>query len=181
MVGASKSRKVHVRILTATNKDLRALVDKGAFREDFYFRLSVITVAVPPLRERGDDILLLVHHFASKFAGEAGRPTPNFTDKALRALRNYSWPGNVRELENLMQRLIIMTENETVDVTDLPSLMRFAVSAENGLNRSLAEVETEHIQNVLASVGGNKTKAAEILGIDRKTLRLKLKNAREDK
>jgi two-component system response regulator HydG len=181
MVGASKSRKVDVRILTATNKDLHALVEKGAFREDFYFRLSVITIAVPPLRERADDILLLVQHFASKFAEEAGKPTQKFTDKALRALRNYSWPGNVRELENLMQRLVIMSEDETIDVTDLPSLMRFAVSAEYGLNRTLAEVEAEHIQNVLAGVGGNKTKAAEILGIDRKTLRQRLKNARADK
>ncbi|UCD93575.1 MAG: sigma-54-dependent Fis family transcriptional regulator [Candidatus Zixiibacteriota bacterium] len=179
MVGASKSRKVNVRILTATNKDLHALVGKGAFREDFYFRLSVITIAVPPLRERGDDILLLVRHFASKFAREAGKQTPNFTDKALRALRSYSWPGNVRELENLMQRLVIMTEEKTLDVPDLPSLMRFAVSAENGLNRTLTEIETEHIQNVLAGVGGNKTRAAEILGIDRKTLRQKLKNAQK--
>jgi two-component system response regulator HydG len=90
-------------------------------------------------------------------------------------LRNYYWPGNVRELENVMQRLVVMTDGSLIDVPDLPSLMRFTASHQTGLHRTLAEVEAEHIRNVLSSVGGNKTRAAEILGIDRKTLREKLK------
>jgi DNA-binding NtrC family response regulator len=175
MVGATRTRKVDVRILVATNKDLLSLVKKGAFREDLFFRLNVITIVVPPLRERGDDILLLARQFAAKFAGEMGRPVPNFTDRTLEAFMNYSWPGNVRELENLIQRLVVMTDGNTIDAPDLPSHMRFSVIREAGFNRTLAEVEAEYIKNVLASVNNNKTRAAVILGIDRKTLREKLK------
>jgi DNA-binding NtrC family response regulator len=175
MVGATRSRKVDVRIIAATNKDLLSLVRKGVFREDLFFRLNVITIALPPLRERGDDILLLARHFATEFAEEFGKLTPKFSDSALQVLRNYHWPGNVRELENVVQRLVVMTDGDIVEVSDLPSLMRFSALRETGLNRTLAEVEGEYIRNVLASVNGNKTKTAEILGIDRKTLREKLK------
>ena len=175
MVGATRSRKVDVRIIAATNKDLLNLVRKGTFREDLYFRLNVINIPIPPLRERGDDILLLAHHFATKYADEFGKPTPKFSDNALQVLRNYHWPGNVRELENVVQRLVVMTDGDIIEVSDLPSLMRFTALRETGLNRTLVEVEAEYIRNVLASVNGNKTKAAEILGIDRKTLREKLK------
>ena len=174
MVGANRTSKVNVRIIAATNKDLFSLVKKEAFREDLYFRLNVITIDIPPLRERGDDILLLINHFSSKFAEECGKPTPRFTDKALEVLMNYNWPGNVRELENVIQRLIIMAEGDLIEVPDLPSLMRFSALNETGFNRTLAEVEAEYIRNVLASVSGNKTHAAKILGIDRKTLRKKL-------
>jgi two-component system response regulator HydG len=179
MVGATRSRKVDVRIIAATNKDLASLVSKGVFREDLFFRLNVLTIAMPPLRERGDDILLLAHHFAAKFAEEFGKPTPRFSDNALQVLRNYHWPGNVRELENVVQRLVIMTDGDLIEVSDLPSLMRFTALRETGLNRTLAEVEGEYIRNVLASVNGNKTRAADILGIDRKTLREKLKKTQE--
>jgi len=175
MVGATRSRKVDVRIIAATNKDLANLVRKGVFREDLFFRLHVLTIAMPPLRERGDDILLLAHHFATQFAEEFGKPTLRFSDNALQVLRNYHWPGNVRELENVVQRLVVMTDGEIIEVSDLPSLMRFSALRETGLNRTLAEVEAEYVRNVLASVNGNKTKAAEILDIDRKTLREKLK------
>ncbi|MGB7061754.1 MAG: sigma-54 dependent transcriptional regulator [Candidatus Zixiibacteriota bacterium] len=175
MVGASRSRKVDIRIIAATNKDLASLVGKGVFREDLFFRLHVLTVAMPPLRERGDDILLLAHHFAAKFAEEFGKSTLRFSDNALQVLRNYHWPGNVRELENVVQRLVVMTDSDLIEVSDLPSLMRFSALRETGLDRTLAEVEAEYIRNVLASVKGNKTKAAEILQIDRKTLREKLK------
>ncbi len=175
MVGARRTRKVDVRILAATNKDLLSLVKKGAFREDLFFRLNVITIAIPPLWDRGNDILMLTRHFATKFAEELGRPTPRFSDNALQVLRNYYWPGNVRELENVIQRLVVMTDGELVEVPDLPSLMRFSALRETGLNRTLGEVEAEYIRNVLASVDGNKTQAAKILGIDRKTLREKLK------
>jgi len=175
MVGARRPQKVDVRIIAATNKDLLSLMEKGEFREDLFYRINVITIHISPLRERGNDILLLAHHFANKFAKELGKPTLRFSDKALEVLKNYYWPGNVRELENVIQRLVIMTDDELIDAPDLPSLMRFSALRGAGLNRTLAEVEAEYIRNVLESVGGNKTKAAEILGVDRKTLREKLK------
>ena len=132
---------------------------------------------MPPLRDRGDDIVTLVSHFASQFAEEVGRSVPRFTDKALQVLKNYHWPGNVRELENLIHRTLVMTDGDQIDLPDLPDTMRFSAGREAGLDRSLAEVENEHIRNVLASVDGNKTRAAEVLGIDRKTLRGKLKQS----
>jgi two-component system response regulator HydG len=175
MVGDSKSRAVDVRIVAATNKNLQKHVQKGLFREDLFFRLSVITITVPALRERENDVLLLATDFAARFARDLDKPPLRFSDNALEALRNYYWPGNVRELENVIQRLVVMAESETIDVVDLPSLMRSSGPRSASLNRTLIEVEHEHIRNVLDSVGGNKTRAAEILGIDRKTLREKLK------
>ena len=175
MVGASRTRKVDVRILVATNKDLQALVTKGLFREDLFFRLNVILIVVPPLRDRGEDIILLTHHFVNKFAKEFVKPAPRFSDKALNAMRSYDWPGNVRELENLVQRVIVMSDTDVIAVSDLPSPMRFTVSRGTSLKKSLHEIEAEHIQNVLISTGGNKTKASAILGINRKTLIEKLK------
>jgi len=175
MLGSARSRPVDIRVVAATNKQLRALIEKEAFREDLFFRLNVLTIDLPPLRERGDDVLLLIRHFAGFFAAELGRAAPAFSDAALDVLRRYRWPGNVRELENVLQRLVVMAENDRIDVPDLPSLMRYSAAGSPGLDRTLAEVETEHIRNVLASVNGNRTRAAEILGIDRKTLRQKLK------
>ncbi len=175
MVGSTRPRKVDVRILAATNIDLPSLVKGGTFREDLFYRLNVVPISIPPLRERGDDVLLLARHFTERFARELGKQEPRFSDEALRAFRGHGWPGNVRELENVIQRLVVMAEGDRVDVPDLPSMMRYSVPREAGLDRTLAEVETEHISNVLASFGGNKTRAAEILGIDRKTLREKLK------
>ena len=176
MVGATRMRRVDVRIMAATNKDLISLVKKGSFRDDLFFRLNVITIMVPPLRDRGDDILLLIRYFTEKFSREVGKKPLRFSDKALDALRSYNWPGNVRELENVIQRLVVMTDGEFIEVPDLPSLMRFSALRGTGFNRTLAEVEAEYIGNVLSSVNGNKTRAAEILGIDRKTLREKLKS-----
>jgi len=174
MVGSTRSRKVDVRILASTNKDLLNLMKKGLFREDLFFRLNVITIDIPSLRERGEDIFLLTQYFATKFAEELGKPKLRFSENAISVLRNYHWPGNVRELENVVQRLVVMTEGDLIEVPDLPSLMRFSALQKTGLNRTLSEVEAEYIRNVLTSVGGNKTRAAEILGIDRKTLREKL-------
>jgi two-component system response regulator HydG len=175
MVGSSRSRKVNVRILAATNKNLLGLVKKGSFREDLYYRLNVIEITLPPLQERGDDILLLARHFVQKYSEEVEKPEPRISNKALTILRNYSWPGNVRELENVVQRLVVMTDSDLIDVPDLPDLMRYTGVRENGLSRTLVEVEAWHIHNVLGSVKGNKTRAADILGIDRKTLREKMK------
>jgi transcriptional regulator with PAS, ATPase and Fis domain len=176
MVGATKSRHVDVKIIAATNKDLQKLVEKGQFREDLFYRLNVITISIPPLRERGDDILQLAHHFIEKFAVEFGKPVPGISDDVIQALKKYAWPGNVRELENVIQRLVLMTDEERINVAELPPLMRFSVKQEANLERSLEEVEIDYIKNVLDSVGGNKTQAAKILKIDRKTLREKLKN-----
>ena len=177
MVGSARSRSVNVRVVAATNKDLRALVQKEAFREDLYFRLNVITIDLPALRDRGDDVLLLIRHFANTFAADLGKPLPQFSDAALDVLRRYRWPGNVRELENVIQRLVVMTDEENVvDVPDLPSLMHFSALGRGGFDRTLAQVEVEYIRNVLASVAGNRSRAAEILGIDRKTLREKIKD-----
>jgi len=175
MVGANRSSKVDVRIIAATNKDLTQLVRIGAFREDLFFRLHVITIDLPPLHKRGEDILLLANYFTKKYASESGKSELQFSPKALEVLKSYYWPGNVRELESVIQRLIVMTDSSIIDVPDLPSLMRFSAVKETGFNRPLAEVESEYIQNVLITVNGNKTKAAEILKIDRKTLREKLK------
>lgn len=175
MIGDSNSRKVDVRIIAATNKDLKSLISKGTFREDLYFRINVITIDIPPLRERGNDVILLVNHFITKYSKELGKPIPRFSETALQVLKNYHWPGNVRELQNVIQRIIVMSEDEIVEVPDLPSLMRFSALRGTGVNRTLAEVDVEHINNVLTSVDGNKSRASEILQIDRKTLREKIR------
>jgi len=180
MVGDSRPRKVDVRVIAATNKNLHVLIQSRVFREELYYRINVITIEVPPLRDRGSDILLLVEHFARKFAGELGRAVPRFSEKALEAMKNYSWPGNARELENTIQRIIVMNDELVVEVPDLPAFARFSVICTNGVNRTLAEVEADHIRNVLSNVGGNRTRAAEILGIDRKTLRKKMQQAKLD-
>jgi two-component system response regulator HydG len=175
MVGDTRTTKLNVRIVAATNKDLRTLVKKNKFREDLFFRVNVINISIPPLRERGDDIFLLVDNFTKKFAKDSGRKSVRFSDKALEVLKNYNWPGNARELENVIQRLVVMTDKNVIDVTDMPSLMRFSVAGKDEFNGTLAEVEYKYIQKVLVRTGNNKTKAAALLGIDRKTLREKLK------
>jgi DNA-binding NtrC family response regulator len=174
-VGGKHSRKIDVRIITATNKQLLKLVEKERFREDLFYRLNVVSIDLPPLRERGDDILLLTNYFTMKYAKKLGKETPVFSEKALKVFQDYHWPGNVRELENVIHRIIVMNDDINIDVPDLPPLMRFTALKESGLDRSLVEVELEYIKNVLVSVNNNKSKAAKILGIDRKTLREKLK------
>jgi len=175
MVGSSRTRKVNTRIIAATNKDLLSLVEKGIFREDLYYRINVINIHLPALRKRGNDILLLINYFLGKFSKEMDCPMLNFSDDALRVLVNYQWPGNIRELENLIQRLVIITDGDFIHVTDLPALMKFYVNQKKDVNRTLADVEIEHIRHVLTSVNGNKTKAAKVLDINRKTLGEKLK------
>jgi two-component system, NtrC family, response regulator HydG len=146
------------------------------FRDDLYYRLNVVTMTLPPLRERGHDILLLIRYFTAKFAKELGKPTPVFSDETLHVMKKgYHWPGNVRELENAVHSLLVMGEGQRIEVADLPATMRFSLSRQPDLTRTLAEVEAEYIRNVLDSVGRNRTKTATILGIDRKTLREKLK------
>ncbi len=174
MVGDARPRKVDVRIIAATNKNLSSLIQSRVFREELYYRINVVAIEVPPLRARGGDIPLLARHFAGKFAGELGKTVPRFSEKALEAMQNYAWPGNARELENAIQRIVVMNDEQLIEVPDLPSLARFSALRTTGVSRTLAEVEADHVRNVLANTGGNKTRAAQILGIDRKTLRKKI-------
>jgi two-component system, NtrC family, response regulator HydG len=174
MVGSSTPLKVDVRVIAATNRDLADLVARGSFREDLFYRVNVLTIATPPLRERGDDVLLLAHHFATVFAAELDRPPLRFSDPVLRRLLDYSWPGNVRELQNLVLRLTVMKDGETAALPDLPQAMRTARRTAPGA-RSLDDMEAGHIRAVLAGVSGNKARAARILGIDRKTLYAKIR------
>lgn len=176
MLGDTKSQKIDVRIITASNSDIQEMVLNKTFREDLFYRLNVITINIPPLRERKEDIEILIDNFNSKFSKENSKKVLKINSNIKSILVNYMWPGNVRELENFMHRLVIMSE-DAVTIDDIPAYMKMKVpkllSTEN---ETLAEVEKRHIDKVLKSVDNNKTKAAEILGIDRKTLRQKLKN-----
>jgi len=176
MLGSRKPKKINIRVIVATNRDLVKMVNNGSFREDLYYRLNIISIDIPPLRDRDDDILLLINHFLTRFSEECGKPKLNISDNVIAILKKYHWPGNVRELENLIYRLVIMKEDDTIEITDLPSIMRYSVESNSVFEKTLAEVEKEYIQNVLAYCNGNKTQAAKILDIDRKTLREKLKN-----
>ncbi|MFP4458884.1 MAG: sigma-54-dependent transcriptional regulator [Candidatus Zixiibacteriota bacterium] len=174
MVGSRKPHKVDVRIIAATNKNLMDMVSKGTFRDDLFYRLNVINIEIPPLRERGDDILLLTNNFLERYSKEIGRKTPVLSDDVIKIFKHYEWPGNVRELENILKRLVVMAEGDIIETTDLPQHMRFCISPNSGIDRTLKEVEAEHIRNVMAYTNGNKTHAAKILEIDRKTLRSKI-------
>lgn len=177
MVGNKKSIKVDVRVITATNVDLMHVVKKGNFREDLFYRLNVINIHIPPLRDRGDDVTHLINHFAERYTRELGKcKIPAFSDKTIDVLKKYYWPGNVRELQNLIYQLIIMSEHDKIETSDLPKSLRYSIQNSSNTNKSLEEIEREHILNVLTSVNHNKSEAAKILGIDRKTLRDKVKN-----
>lgn len=165
------------RIVTSSSVDLAGMVDRGAFNDRLHARLSSVQIVLPPLRERDDDILLLARHFADRAAKELKLPCPTFSDRALEALQSYPWPGNVVELWWTIRRLVANTRGDTVEVPDLPAPMRSRSLGPGAALRSLADVEAAHIQEVLAAVNGNRTRAAEILGIDRKTLREKIKRA----
>lgn len=172
-IGEQKAKKIELRIVAATNSDLLQMVEKGSFREDLYYRLNVVNIETPPLRDHKSDIALLTKNFLRKYASEYARPRIEFTPKALEILERYNWPGNVRELENVVQRAIIMSE-DCIDLEQLPDHLKYPVPDHNSTSKSLKEVEMEHILKIMASVDNNKTKAAEILQIDRKTLRKKL-------
>lgn len=177
MIGSKKPMKVNVRVVAATNVDLMQLVKKGLFREDLFYRLNIITIDLPPLRERDKDIHLLMDFFLAKYVQEAGKPHMKFSKKATDALLAYAWPGNVRELQNLIHRLVILADDSTIDVPDLPENFRFSASRTKGLHRTLEAVEREYIHDVLAAHKNNISRAAQVLGIDRKTLREKIKRS----
>ncbi len=174
-VGATKLQKIEVRIISASNANLQTLISEGTFREDLYYRLNVVNLDLPPLREREKDIPLLINFFNEKFSKESSKKPLKFPAKVMRILEAYSWPGNVRELENFIHKMVVMYD-DSVGVEEIPSHMKTTAPKNDGnVHETLAEVEKNHILKVLASTKGNKTKAAEILGIDRKTLREKIK------
>lgn len=175
MIGSKKPHKVNVRVIAATNVDLMQLVRKGLFREDLYYRLNIISIELPPLRERGNDILLLISFFLTRYTRELGKDMIHITSKATQAMKAYSWPGNVRELQNLIHRLVILVDDNSIDAPDLPESFRYSALRSKGLDRTLEEVEREYIANVVAASANNISQAARILGIDRKTLREKMK------
>jgi two-component system, NtrC family, response regulator HydG len=175
MVGSKKPMKVNVRIVAASNVDLMQMVRKGLFREDLFYRLNVITIDLPPLRERDNDIALLLEFYLAKYVKEFSKPVMKFSTRAMRSLIQYAWPGNVRELQNLVQRLVVMADDTTIDIPDLPQSFRFSAGRSKGLHRTLHEVEREYIMEVLSANKNNISQSASILGIDRKTLREKIK------
>jgi two-component system response regulator PilR (NtrC family)/two-component system response regulator HydG len=183
-LGATEEIAADVRVLAATNSDLDKAIDAGKFRSDLYYRLDTFTLAIPPLRERPDDIPLLIKHFLARSCAEAARPTPEIEPDAMAHLRGYSWPGNVRELQNAIQRAVILSRgHSTITVQDLPpKVAGLEISPSRILSEavdkriSLNKLEQEYIRAVLDSVNGNKTEAANILRIDRKTLYRKLED-----
>lgn len=179
-VGSTHHTKVDVRVLASSNLDLAEEVKQRRFRDDLFYRLNVIQIRVPPLRERRDDILLLAHHFLKGFSAEAKKPAPQISSEAASLLLEYAWPGNVRELENALERAVILARGNEIAVHDLPPEMAgsrddLSVLEEGVENRSsLRDLEQRYIVRILERTAGNKYQAAKILGIDRKTLYRKL-------
>lgn len=176
-VGGEKTIEVDVRIVAATNRDLEAEVKAGRFREDLYYRLNVVHIEVPPLRERKDDIPLLMNSFLEKYAKENGKIIKGFDSKSKSAFYNYRWPGNIRQLQNFVESAVVMCGSDEIHLEDLPPTLGNASVDQVisiPLGTSLEEAEMIIIQETLAANKGNQTKTAEILGIGRKTLYRKL-------
>ena len=177
-VGSSRPIPVDVRLLAATHRDLEALVKAGGFREDLYYRINVVTLVVPPLRERREDIPLLLDHFLSKFARANGKTIRGLTREARDTLLRYDYPGNVRELENLMERAVVLTRDEVIGRADLPLSVRDAEPESGeatGLPAAVEGLERRMIRDALARADGVQTRAAELLGISERVLRYKLR------
>lgn len=173
-VGGLKDIKVQLRIIAATNSDLLAAIDAGTFREDLYYRLNVLPIALPPLRERGEDIMLLANFFLHRLNREMKRDIKGFTNPAAAILRSYPWPGNIRELRNIIEREVIFNNSGWLS---LANLVHRQNNRDGDLDQhllSLQEMEERHIRKVLRRTGNNKSQAARILGISRTTLRQKL-------
>jgi two-component system, NtrC family, response regulator AtoC len=183
-VGGNDAIPVDVRVIAATNRDLRRLVADGGFREDLYYRLNVVTITVPPLRERASDIPLLAQHFLEIFARRSGRPIRRLAPEAVALLAGYRWPGNVRELEHVIERATALSAAETLLPDDLPPHLREDRDRAPRLpadGMTLEDVKRWYVNKVLEESGGNKLRAAELLGIDRRTLyRILERQATED-
>ncbi len=187
-VGSNQTVKVDVRVVAATNKNLRKLVDEGKFREDLYFRLNVVKIEMPPLKTRREDIVLLAGSFLKDFAKENGRPVKPLSDAALEYLRTYSWPGNVRELRTAIEHGVVMSNDSVIDVRHLPAFLAnqgqsvasdspevFKMDLAAPAEFNLHALETRAIRSALDESGSNRTRAAELLGVSRRTLQRKLK------
>jgi DNA-binding NtrC family response regulator len=176
-LGAAFPNTVDVRIVAATHQDLDSLVHAGRFRQDLYYRLNVVSVRVPPLRERPEDLLPLTVHFLEKHGRRLGRSACTFSTEALEVLRGYAWPGNVRELENAVERALVLGRDDVIRIEDLPEALRGPTgTGATGIRaQSMAEVEREHILRVLHAAQNNRAAAARMLGFDRKTLYRKLR------
>jgi transcriptional regulator with PAS, ATPase and Fis domain len=181
-LGGSKIIPVDVRIIAATNTDIKGAVKEKKFREDLFYRLNVLPVYIPSLRERPEDIPLLIDHFIIKFSKRLNKDIKNVSEEALNLLIGYRWPGNVRELENLMERLVTLSESREIDVEDLPleMLINRETLTDQGsgknmnLNEAIVRLEKQFIKRALDKTNGNQAKAAKILGIHRNTLFAKL-------
>lgn len=187
-VGSNTSIKVDVRVVAATNKKLRELVDRGTFREDLFFRLNVVNLEMPPLRARREDVVLLANSFLREFAKENDRPVKPLTDEALALLLAYRWPGNVRELRTAIEHGVVMSNDPVIDVRHLPHFLLSSpalatesqplskIALDDSADFNLHALETNTIRNALAISKGNRTRAAELLGVSRRTLQRKLKD-----
>jgi two-component system response regulator HydG len=176
-VGGTTELPFDARVISATNRDLETMVEEHVFREDLFFRINVIPVALPPLRARGGDVLLLAQHFLERIAARANKPVTAFSPEAAAKLMAYSWPGNVRELQNCVERAVALASFAAIEVSDLPDKVRAFKSSQIVIGGddptelvSLEELEKRYTQRVLESVAGNKSAAARILQIERKTL-----------
>jgi DNA-binding NtrC family response regulator len=182
-VGGNQTLKVDVRIIAATNRDLVQRVKGGAFREDLFYRLNVVSIEMPPLRARPSDIPLLASHFLARFAAENGKSISGFSDEALERLAHHSWPGNVRELENAIERAVVVTRGNAIHAQDLAATIGTAVAHEAGAPRipgsSMAEIERYAILATLEHTGGSTSRAAEILHISPRTIQYRLHEYQE--
>ncbi|MBI5894345.1 MAG: sigma-54-dependent Fis family transcriptional regulator [Deltaproteobacteria bacterium] len=170
-VGGTEIKKVDVRIVAATNKELSREVAEGNFRDDLFYRLSVISIRIPPLRERKDDIPALVHHFINKYNKLYSREVSGAAEQVMKSLKEYHWPGNVRELENVIERAVILEKGKMITPKNLSTGIKGRIrESGQGHHKTLQEREREYIETVLKAAKGNRTKAAEILGIGRRTL-----------
>jgi len=173
-VGGNEPFRVDVRVISATNKDLKKAIEKQEFREDLYYRLNVVNIELPPLRERSEDVPLLAEYFLHKFAMENHKEITGFSPKAMEFVLDYDWPGNVRELENAIERAVILAKDSVITIADLPQ-ENLSPAYSTTPRKNLKEVERGHIWNVLRETGENYSEAARILGISRMTLYNKAK------
>jgi DNA-binding NtrC family response regulator len=179
-VGGNRPFRIDVRIIASTNQDLKAAVNAGLFRHDLYFRLNVVSIHIPPLKERREDIPLLAHYFLDRFAKRANCGVKGFTREAMSVLTDYGYPGNVRELENIVERAVVLAQGDLIQTADLPPDLSeidvFSFSQTGSVIKPLREIQREYVQWVLNQVGRNKTRAAQVLGVDRTTLWRHLKD-----
>ncbi|MFW6125412.1 MAG: sigma-54 interaction domain-containing protein, partial [Pirellulales bacterium] len=187
-VGGSQPIHTDVRVLAATNQDLVEMVRRKRFREDLYFRLNVVTIELPPLRDRGDDVLLLARHFLEQFCRQAGRPAPRFSREARTRLLAHPWPGNVRELRNLMERLAYLSTSEEIDAEELafilapgqPSSGVGAIGPDRPLAEATVEFQSRYIDEAIRRAEGNISRAAKELGLHRSNLYRKMRQLEMD-